>query len=311
MLLKINVSDNRNTALGDATLKLDYSANKWTVEQDPKKVWSKISSNTKGNLKVQDWAVWMQDPLLERLLAILPQCPKNEGDLKHSCGVARIYAPDDPAFKDVYFKWQVDKATPPAEEPKRELAKIRKKAQEICRATFNPKGKMFTHGAPPPGSQNGNWDPTLAKVTYERKENKPSANYTSCGAMPAFLSTKLGRASYLTIASVWKMYKNSSPGWIHATGKNLPLPGDVYVLLKPGGDFSHVGVVVEASKKMWETADTGQAPDGFSGGRRDRAYNAEKNLLAGEPVQGPDDRLVAGWVNINHKGMFKESDGID
>ncbi|MBL8227388.1 MAG: hypothetical protein JNL98_02885 [Bryobacterales bacterium] len=314
MRLKINVSDPKNMLLGNAVMKLDYASNQWSIEQDPNQVWSKVSSNTKGNLKVQTWGmIWVQDPVKERLLAVIQHGPMNEGDKQHTSGVARIHLPDNDAFRDVYFKWQADAAAPaPAPEPQKELSKIRKKAQDLCRAAFNPKGKMFTHGSPKPGTKNeGNWDPTLAKVTYERKEGGYAKGYTSCGAMASFLSAKLGRGSYFTIESVWKMYKDQAAWWVNATKQNLPKPGDVYVLLKPSGDFSHIGVVVEASKTMWETADTGQAPDGFSGGRRDRAYNQDQMKLAGEPVQSKEDRVVAGWVNINYKGLFKDSDGTD
>lgn len=316
MLLKMTANDNTNAFQGYATMKLDFSQSRWSIEQDPRNVWSKVSSNVKGNFESKNWGViWVKDPMnKDRILAIIQHAPKNADDSAKPNGVARIYQPDNAAFRDAYFKWQIDTTTPtaPVAPSVKPLKAIRKRVVDLACSILTPKGKLFTHGPKPPkdSKQKQQWDPALAKIMYELIEDRPSSGYTSCGALAAWVGLQLGRKQFLTIQRLMDMKKTNAPGWVHATGKNLPLPGDVYVLLQPNGDFSHTGMVVSATSTVWETADTGQGK-GFSGGRKDRAYTAATNMLAGEILQGGDDRTVAGWVNINTKGLFKDGDGID
>lgn len=127
-----------------------------------------------------------------------------------------------------------------------------------------------------------------------------SRKYTTCGSLPGYVATLLRDTTRLggTNGIVSKAKEHGA--WVEATGKNRPRPGDIYALLdSKNTGVSHVGVILDATGNVWTTADMGQG-GGWDGKKNvKRKYNCETVRLAGEILQGPGDRKLAGWLDLD------------
>lgn len=102
-------------------------------------------------------------------------------------------------------------------------------------------------------------------------EVKKKRKYTTCGSLTGYVATLLkdstGFGGTNGIRTKGLLYQ----AWVEPTGKNRPLPGDMYALLDGSGTIiTHVGVIQDASGNTWTTADMGQGGgwDGKKGVKR-------------------------------------------
>ena len=293
MILNLAVNDARNALRGRVRMKLDFGQKQWSIVEGQQPAWAGVGFSTKGSFEAPSPGIiwlWDQPPGQARHnTVILWDAPSSAGDSAHASGAARIFDPKDPAFKDGRINWTADTS----------LSPIRQKVLDLCRAALPAVGTFLT-----PGTMR------MAKISSETRnsplvvaEYNKGKHYTNCGAFPAYIAKLLGGKGLILhgLSAGMKATAKTAKTWVEADGSNRPLPGDFYVLENPKGQFSHVGVVIDASTGVWRTADSGQS-DGFAAGYRDRRY--KDGSLTGEPTQGGGFGYLAGWVDIENKAMF-------
>ncbi len=139
----------------------------------------------------------------------------------------------------------------------------------------------------------GNW----AKNNFSSLRPNANPNYTNCVEFPAYLVLVLNGGKKKLDPG---FPPNTTKGWTDADGTKTPLPGDIFILLNPGGKFGHVGVIYDTSWKnsqglLWRTADWGQG-DGWDGDWVERTYDPVEGTLTGGPNS---PRKLLGWVDLD------------
>jgi hypothetical protein len=225
--------------------------------------------------------IWLWDQLAgrpRRNTVILHGAPTADGEAEGKAGSARIYDPNDTAFKDGKVTWTVEAEV---------LSDVRKKALALL-------DNMFPA---PYGSQKWLSNP------FHSKQPGPVHGYTNCVEFPAYLIYSLN------LKKLFPGYPPTNlPGWTEADGKTKPKPGDIYTL-SPGKvrvkTNAHIGVIYSTSWSnsnglLWRTADWGQGSSGWDGLFIDRNYDPAAATLTG-PASSPfpDARAIRGWLDLD------------
>lgn len=164
----------------------------------------------------------------------------------------------------------------------------------------------------------------------------PGSGYTTCGGLPAFVAQQLG----VTLAM--RKIGVGAPGlismrngamhygaWTHHDPRRAPdrrpRPGDFYLLCSGskhhagcnhlfvegkayrGADIEHVGVIVDASRDVWITADAGQGDSTMQKALYvRRQYQTSTGLITGEvrpdrkkPGAFRPMRRLCGWMDVD------------
>jgi hypothetical protein len=340
MLLKLNVYDKASRSKGTVRMRLDFERNKWSLEQDPQQAWKYVgfSGNGTFDVKTDNHVIWIWDYDNfggRRNTIIFWDPPESEGDSKTG-GRARLFDPQDKAYKDCVLTWSVE---PSAAAPKKatggELTPIRKRVLEIIAGIpfdYFPNVKHKFPNGPPSDALKAKTAPTP-----DVKQTK----VTNCGEFPGWIVARLGgsvpKDLSLKFKDKWGWYCLTCPmtGWdvwaqkVEAQRKGqakiwiprkkglLPKPGDFYIL-SPGSSkngFSHIGVFVEAAGSTWKTADTGQpspspgpdTPDGYTGCYEKRTFKEDDDSLELKlpgATLSPDVgiKYLKGWIDLD--GLF-------
>jgi len=306
MLLKFEVVNNKNYAIGNSTITLNWTSRTWLLTEDKTDAWKRISQAKTGKFEYKDWGViWMWDQ--GKNIVIVHDAPSKALDFDTLKGTARLYEPYQNDMKDAILKWTLD------------LGQISKFSAIInsplpfSRAAYI--GRLNWLMPAPYLSVNNDIltdrlrkdDPKVAKV----------ANYTSCGSLPGFVSKQVAFSKglkgdafnrWMGTFSLNGTHKVRDTGvkygcWVEAAPNKKPKPGDVYVLLDRGktdrkaDGISHVGIFEMESGNNWSTFDLGQS-GGFDGKKNSREYKPATTELYGESNQGGGFRTIAGWVDL-------------
>lgn len=345
MILNLTVNNPRNGRRDRSRLQLDWDAKEWSVPVGQQTAWSGVGFSNKGTFELKPWGVmWLWDQPLgqkKRNTVILWNPPGGETDLLRRTGLARIYDPKDPSLKDGRISWSVDPTAAMGKAPK--LARIREEIRRLCKDILPAQIDTFLV----PGSArmmeiSTSMFPPIPKFTncgdfpgyIARKLNKEiKVKATVPGIYPdkdnpgtfvkktpileigGSLIAMEGFAQAIDKIAMADPKYNGVKAWIPNDGVNRPKTGDFYVLHvsdAKDSDFSHVGVIIDATGTKWITADAGQGPadpspqkkyaKGMGAGFRYRNY--DKGWLTGEPTQGPEKRYLRGWVNVDHPLLF-------
>lgn len=150
---------------------------------------------------------------------------------------------------------------------------------------------------------------------YDPDDPNLPPHFTTCGYLPCYVGRMLKVGNCITQGGLEQMRINGRKmgAWVEATGDNLPKPGDLYGIgseAHGGGILVHVGVVIDAKKDQWTTADAGQ---GTVGAGQRAAYVTRpvdmKTITSGGTgavyvpgtgwtVNGKP-RNIAGWLDID------------
>jgi hypothetical protein len=347
MILNMTVHDPRSGRRNASRLQLDWDRKEWSVPAAQQQGWSGIGFSSKGAFELKSWGVmwlWDQAPgQKKRNTVIVWNPPTSEADALRLSGQARIYDPKDPAFKDARINWTVDLAARAAT-PK--LARIRTEVKRLCEEilpaqidTFLIPGseKMrqisssmfpaipgFTNCGDFPGyiARKLNGDIKVkAAVPGIYPDPKNPGKYVKKSPILEISGSIIAMEGFAQaidrIAMADPKYKGLR-AWIPNDGIARPQTGDFYVLHKSAAkdsDFSHVGVIIDASGDKWITADSGQGQEDPNPKKEEKKYakgmgagfryrNYKDGWLTGEPTQGPEKRYLRGWVNIDHPLLF-------
>jgi hypothetical protein len=312
MILNLTVNDPRSGRRNASRLALDWGRKQWSIPDGQQQGWSGIGYSSKGTFELKSWGVmWLWDQpsgQQKRNTMILWNPPAGESDSLHFTGLARIHDPKDPALRDGRVSWSVD-ASAKAAKPQG-LSPIRAKVLDICAKILPlPIGTFLTPGKKPMTDISSDTMDSPNVIAEYAKGKK----YTNCGALPAYVAKKLNSSGMLTrgMSAGLKGWAMEKKVWTPADGIKRPQPGDIYVLEKPQGKFSHDGIIIKSEGTNWVTADSGQGFNmkdaGFAACYRNRSYaNGE---LEGEPTQGGGLGYLAGWIDIETPGLFPNWDG--
>ncbi len=313
MLMKIGVSTNQNAQRSDVRLRLDWQTMKWTLADDPRTVWKRISFEKGGRFERKDWGViWIWDNARNPL--ILHKAPSSGRDFCCPAAEGRLYDPVDESLRDGTVAWSIDLAATLAAPPAPAAAPAPKLLSAFRLHLLQQLKQLL-----PAPYLSANCDVLTSKM---RRSDPAIAgatgNYTSCGSMPGFVTSEMGKFKGLkgkAHENYMKTYSLNGTNIIRIKGLRYncwrindlverPIPGDIYGLLVPKATdkekalFSHVGVIEDCSGNPWKTMDLGQGT-GFDGKRVDRDYKADVGELYGETNQGGGYRVLAGWVNVD------------
>ena len=323
MILKLDVFDPQRMLWGTARLKLDWVLKAWSLQDDQRQVWPKVGFSRAGTFEPRDngviW-IWDQPPGQDKHNTLIIQvAPTSEYDYDHRSGLARIFDPKDPSFKDGQVRWAVDPAraaTVSAKSPDGQgLTPLRRKVLEICDWAL----PAYPAVAEPPN-----------KIT--KQTSSTHAHVTNCGIFPGWVAEQIGGIAFApekvvfppynlkdgtlmpsTTAVVtspmteWSEFAKKVEKLRHAEGTlwfpfqdgsdDRPKPGDIYLLERPKGKgFAHVGIFISADGDEWTTADCGQG-GGFAGAYSKRVFKPADGGITGEYGK---PAWVRGWVNIDN-----------
>jgi len=315
MKLNFAVRDAGNATIGTATVAFDWKGKGWVVTEDKAGAWKRVASRKIGKFEFKDWGViWMFDQ--KRNIAIVHNSPRNQTDMSILGGTARLYEPVDETLKDAHAlwnlelgaggKWRIMNFQPLPFDRNAYIARL----QQLFPAPYDVT------------NDSSNYSILTSKLSKDDKVVKATANYTTCGSLPGFMSRQVALSKGLKgkKQEEW-MNKYSLDGtnrvrdiglahgcWVENGSGKRPKPGDIYALLnygvtdKKAGGISHVGVFEKEVGTQWTTFDLGQG-GGFEGKKNTREYKASTMELTGEINQGGGFRTVAGWVDL--EGYFK------
>jgi hypothetical protein len=278
-------------------MKLDWGQKKWFLEKDEAQpIWERVGFSQKGPFEPQtgNETIWLWDEPHIHNTVIFWDAPASETVSRNNSGKGRIFDPKDPAFKEGKIEWTIESAAPPALSPLRQRALA--ELVNLIPARY-PKSWPTTKDGLTTKGPEGNW----AKNVFSSLRQKAKAGYTNCVEFPAYLVLVLNGGKKKLNPG---FPPNTTKGWTDAGGGKRPLPGDIFILLNPGDEFGHVGVIYDTSWKsskglLWRTADWGQG-DGWDGDWVERTYDPVKGTLTGGPNS---PRKILGWVDLDE--LFK------
>jgi hypothetical protein len=333
MLLSIDLKDAKKLSQGSVQLRLDWGKKEWTVGGD-QLAWKRVGFTNRGRFEVPSpGIIWVWDQPAGQPKAntmIVWDAPGGPAADVGTYGEGRLYAPKDPKMKDGLFDWVVDakSGTVAAAAPTATAAtqaKIRDDVIKLIGKEFLPRGQLKeppncleskartkTAGGATgcggfPGwvitkliAQGYKFAPDAVKVTWEETvvvdgvKTKKTKSDTVRVTSPTTAWENLAKGiekrrigeGKATAGSLFVEYK--------PTEARRPKPGDIYLLKQENGWFRHVGVIIDASKADWITADGGQGA-GFAVGYRSRPLNPATGLISGEDAK---KAYVKAWVDL-------------
>ena len=312
MIIKFDVVDNKNQAIGKTTLTLNWGSHQWQLTEDKAGSWQRVTTVKSGLFEYKDWGVmWLWDDAKGKgnNIDIIHDAPSRAMDFDTLGSTARLFAPADPSMKDVHLKWTLD---------------LSGKESNYFAIVGSP--LPFSRGA---YVQRINWmlPAPYASVNYnlvtdnldrnDKRVTSTPGKYTTCGSLPGFVSKQVAFSKRLkgkAFENWMKKYSlngtnqvrdigNKYGCWVESASNIKPKPGDVYVLLDHGATdkkksgISHVGVFDSEVGNKWKTLDFGQH-GGFDGDFNFREYKPGTTELYGESNQGGGYRVLAGWVDL-------------
>ena len=310
MKLNFAVRDGGNAAIGTATVAFDWKGKGWVVTDDKNGAWKRVASRKIGKFEFKDWGViWMFDQA--RNIAIVHNSPRSQMDMSAIGGTARLYEPVDETLKDAHALWNLDLGVGG------KWRMMTFQALPFDRTAYMARLQQLFPAPYDIANDSSNYSILTSKLSKDDKVVKATANYTTCGSLPGFVSRQVALSKGLKDQrhKDW-MNRYSLDGtnrvrdiglayncWVENASGKRPKPGDVYALLNYGvtdkktGGISHVGVFEKETGTQWTTFDLGQA-GGFDGKKNTREYKAATLELTGEINQGGGFRTVAGWVDL-------------
>ena len=306
MIIKFDVVDNKNQAIGKSALTLNWGAKTWQLTEDKAGAWKRITAARTGKFEYKDWGVmWIFDG--PKNVAIVNNPPSRAMDYDTMTGTARLFDVEG-EMKNSILKWTLDLGTDS------KFFAIMKSPLPFSRTAYIERLRWLM---PAPYMSSNNDLLTDKLRRDDPKVTRTAGKYTSCGSLPGFVSKQVAASKGLKGQAFnnW-MNKFSLNGtnkvrdlgvslgcWVEASSDRKPKPGDVYALLNHGATnkktdgISHVGVFDSEHGKNWKTLDLGQH-GGFDGDINLREYKAATTELYGESNQGGGFRVLAGWVDL-------------
>ena len=301
MLLVLSIGAVGRVLVGSVPLEIDWFQRTWSVDSGHHGWW-RTRLPKHGPLQVRrNGALWLMDPVAGSLMITLDDAPGGPVDLSHRKGDGTLCDVTDRNWPVTKLRWSREGAgVATGHSP------IRTRAVGLCES------KLPASGVQEP--------PNVLESQAGKKKGPDGA--TGCGGFPGWMIGQLSgekffkekvtvgagtqwaaqvgvtsptiaweqmaqaieKARHLPSGTIWKPY---APG-------SRPLPGDIYVLKKPTGEFRHVGVIIKSTGTSWRTADGGQG-QGFAVGFRSRTFDPATGRLEGEDKQ---PAFLKGWVDL-------------
>lgn len=295
MEIVLSVGTVKHVPVGSVRVDIDLGRRAWSVASG-QWGWQTAGLPERGPLQPRpDGALWLMEPVAGALMVVLDSASTGLAGGGTLCDVTDGYWPV------TKLRWSREDAGAATG-----LSPIRVRAVAICESNL-----------PATGVQE---PPNVLESQPGKKKGPDGA--TGCGGFPGWMIGQLGAEKFyadkvtvgagtqwaakvgltsptiaweqmgLAIEKALGLPKGTI--WKPFSPQTRPLPGDIYLLKKPSGEFRHVGVIANSSGTLWRTADGGQGL-GYAVGFRQRTFEPGTGLLEGEDKQ---PAFLKGWVDL-------------
>src|SRR5262245_7558596 len=256
MILLMSVGTVGQVIVGSVRVEIDWTRRTWSVGPGQWSWWQ-ARLPTRGPLRRENGAMWLMEPVAGALMVTIDDAPTGPVDILHRAGSGTLCDVTDRRWPVTKLRWSREEAGAAG------LAPIRAQAVALCEANLPASGVKE-----PPNCVEG-----------QAGKKKGPDGATGCGGFPGWMIAELGTEKFIkdnvtvgdgtqwaakvgvtspTIA--WEQMalliekaRGMKPGtlWKPYGPASRPLPGDIYLLKKPNGEFRHVGVIIDTTGTAW------------------------------------------------------------
>lgn len=289
MILNLCSFTNSGATVGNVRINLEFGSRKWTVPEDPFRVWARVARQNEGPLEVvgDSVAVREYEPGGDPVLTLSYVPPSDTATANAGSGSFSGNAVD-PVLRGAHVFWTFEAPT---------FSPVRAAMLELLVKTVPPGGLTSDMAA---FRTLTGYDTARIKRDYWENPVKPNLTFTCCnlflGAMANQLGGVLGKKPGRWLAAGvlrLDLAEKDVPGsWIEAKDGDFPKPGDFismsgYNQYHDFQQFKHVAIVGKVENGQWTTVD---------GGKGSRPYYDAIKWIDRGPISKVD---LNGWVDID------------
>lgn len=260
MVLNLCSFTNSGATVGNVRIDLQFGSRKWTVPEDPFRVWARVAHQSEGPLEVvgDSVAVREYEPGGDPVLTLSYVPPSDTATANAGSGSFSGNAVD-PVLRGAHVFWTFESPT---------FSPIRAAMLELLVKTVPPGGLTSDMAA---FRTLTGYDTARIKREYWENPDRPNLTFTCCNLFLGAMANRLGsvtgkKPGRWLAAGVLQLDKVDIdvPGcWIKASEGDFPKPGDFFSLSGYNQNhdfqlFKHVGIVGKVDNGQWTTVDGGQ-----------------------------------------------------